>query len=370
MALKIKWITLPSNYTCKNYFTDVKYDAKNNWVCRAIELAADDGILSRANAKARPQENITRAEALAILMNAGSVANLSPGEKQNYINEGLTFFYATGWQEEVLLKAYHQWIVITTPERGQSSTWTRPYWFFYNTNIDATRAEVFGFARNIILANVWNGKCYTGEAIVSWQCSKENGVWGEIIKYGEIVDTFTYWDNPYHGYECMIQYFSGNIRHSLLNLNGIPGYKIMNQIDAIELLFMEAGWAHIILWNNWFYYVNTFTDIQNCFNLISVSNFRKPNHLDVLALYYHNIPAGAWAYQMRSPAGVSLETFQSWYKNVTEINFREDTIKNLGDNTYEFLIDMTENDIISTYKVKSKVNVENFKINNISSVKQ
>ena|GEM_PF-1347986 len=73
---------------------------------------------------------------------------------------------------------------------------------------------------------------------------------------------------------------------------------------------------------------------------------------------------------MRSPAGVSLETFQSWYKNVTEINFREDTIKNLGDNTYEFLIDMTENDIISTYKVKSKVNVENFKINNISSVKQ
>ena len=86
----------------------MKYDAKNNWVCRAIELAADDGILSRANAKARPQENITRAEALAILMNAGSVANLSPGEKQNYINEGLTFFYATGWQEEVLLKAYHQ----------------------------------------------------------------------------------------------------------------------------------------------------------------------------------------------------------------------------------------------------------------------
>gem|GEM_PF-3353690 len=39
--------------------------------------------------------------------------------------------------------------------------------------------------------------------------------------------------------------------------------------------------------------MNTFTDIQNCFNLISVSNFRKPNHLDVLALYYHNIPAGA-----------------------------------------------------------------------------
>ncbi len=73
---------------------------------------------------------------------------------------------------------------------------------------------------------------------------------------------------------------------------------------------------------------------------------------------------------MRSPSGVSEETFVSWYKNVTSVVFREDTLKDLGNNTYEFLVEMTESGVKSTYKVKSKVDLANFKINNISSVKQ
>jgi hypothetical protein len=73
---------------------------------------------------------------------------------------------------------------------------------------------------------------------------------------------------------------------------------------------------------------------------------------------------------MRSPAGVSLATFESWYKNTESVIFREDTLKSLGDNTYEFLVDMTEGGVKSTYKVKSKVNLEKFTIDNISSVKQ
>ncbi len=50
--------------------------------------------------------------------------------------------------------------------------------------------------------------------------------------------------------------------------------------------------------------------------------------------------------------------------------FREDTLKDLGDNTYEFFVDMIENGVNSTYKVRSKVDLDNLKINNISSVKQ
>jgi hypothetical protein len=72
---------------------------------------------------------------------------------------------------------------------------------------------------------------------------------------------------------------------------------------------------------------------------------------------------------MRSPAGVSLETFTSWYKNTESVTFREDTLKDLGNNTYEFLVDMVESGKKSTYKVKSRVNLENFTIDNISSVK-
>lgn len=48
----------------------MKYDAKNNWICRAMEIAGDNGIIARTNTKARPQDKITRAEALAIVMKA------------------------------------------------------------------------------------------------------------------------------------------------------------------------------------------------------------------------------------------------------------------------------------------------------------
>jgi hypothetical protein len=64
MALKIKGIPLPENYKCKKYFVDT---IKNDWVCRAVELAADNGIITRSNKYANPGKNITRAEALGII---------------------------------------------------------------------------------------------------------------------------------------------------------------------------------------------------------------------------------------------------------------------------------------------------------------
>ena len=73
IALKMKGIELPSNYTCKNYYSDVSYNSTNNWICRAVELAADNGIITRYNSRARPQESISRSEALAIIMNAGGM---------------------------------------------------------------------------------------------------------------------------------------------------------------------------------------------------------------------------------------------------------------------------------------------------------
>jgi len=75
MALKMKGVSLPENYTCKKYFTDV---TKNDWVCRALEIAADNGMITRANTKARPTDFVTRAEALAILLKTGKVSLSSP----------------------------------------------------------------------------------------------------------------------------------------------------------------------------------------------------------------------------------------------------------------------------------------------------
>jgi hypothetical protein len=67
MALKIKGVALPENYTCKKYFADA---TKNDWVCRAVELAADNGIITRSNKYANPGKSITRAETISMIYNA------------------------------------------------------------------------------------------------------------------------------------------------------------------------------------------------------------------------------------------------------------------------------------------------------------
>lgn len=69
IALKLKFYgtKLPESYACKGYYSDV---TDNDWICRAVELAADNGLVSRENKKFRPQDKITRAEALAIILQA------------------------------------------------------------------------------------------------------------------------------------------------------------------------------------------------------------------------------------------------------------------------------------------------------------
>lgn len=53
---------------------------------------------------------------------------------------------------------------------------------------------------------------------------------------------------------------------------------------------------------------------------------------DVLKAYYMLLNYSSnvdQAFDMRLPAGVARTTFQSWYKNIAAVKFREDTIKDL-----------------------------------------
>jgi len=60
---------IPEDYRCRNYFDDVS-TAVSKWICRAVELAADEGLITKLNDIFRPQEDITRAEAFSILHEA------------------------------------------------------------------------------------------------------------------------------------------------------------------------------------------------------------------------------------------------------------------------------------------------------------
>jgi len=77
IALKMKWVELPVNYVCRKYFSDV---TTNDWVCRAVELAADHGIISRANTTFRPKDSVTRAESLAMLSGVVCLPRLTARE--------------------------------------------------------------------------------------------------------------------------------------------------------------------------------------------------------------------------------------------------------------------------------------------------
>lgn len=77
IALKIKKVQLPENYVCKKYFSDV---TKNDWICRAVELAADAGLITRKNKNFRPQDNILNIEAMSILHKASGLTGNKPSQ--------------------------------------------------------------------------------------------------------------------------------------------------------------------------------------------------------------------------------------------------------------------------------------------------
>lgn len=143
IALKLKWVALPS-YKCKWYFSDVR---NNDWICRAVELAADNSLVTRANARFRAQDNITRAEALAIVTRDIEDLPNSYEDPANYID-------ANSWQIKIIQKAMAAGII--NPEvrigkdMGGMFTGFKEKNIYFSPNRDATRAEVFGFVRNIL----------------------------------------------------------------------------------------------------------------------------------------------------------------------------------------------------------------------------
>ncbi len=357
MALKIKWITLPNNYICKNYFIDAPYNPSNNWICRAVELAADNGIITRGNTKARPQDSITRAEALAMLVWKFEA------EWRDY---PYSFDTTISWQRFLLWHAVEKGIVDLSKlqKTSPSEPWMISAIYHFYPNRSATRTEVFGFARNILWPDT-----YIKVTTKYVEAPDLNNPERESWNYGPFKDGT---------YDCTVTFPRQSNFYTFISNELSFNYPLIpvlhyGLIGFTEVTEMQGGFeTTYIPLSNWIMVVMySRIGLQNeCFWNIEV----KQNLVDadVLRVYYHNL--NTWyrnaAYNMRSPAWVSLETFQSWYEKVTKVNFQENTLKDLWDNTYEFLVDMTESGVKTTYKVKSKVDLANFKINNISSVKQ
>ncbi len=140
IALKIRWTTLPDDYQCRKYFSDT---IKQDWVCRAIELASDGDLISRSNAKARPQDSITRAEAFAILFKA---SDLTPFKEYDTFSS--MDVDASQWQKDLFVKIRNTDIEVPGTQYLSSGTPSSPYKFFPNRL--ATRSEIFDFGSRLL----------------------------------------------------------------------------------------------------------------------------------------------------------------------------------------------------------------------------
>ncbi|MBP7773718.1 S8 family serine peptidase [Candidatus Gracilibacteria bacterium] len=130
MAMKLGGFNLPESYTCRNIFKDVSSSKPNTWVCRAVEIGADNDIVSTLNKSFNPESSITRAEALALLMKAAGIkietSNTTP--KYSDVTEG--------WQINLINTAFSYSFIDEADK------------FYPNRN--ATRGEIFNMAKRIL----------------------------------------------------------------------------------------------------------------------------------------------------------------------------------------------------------------------------
>lgn len=132
MTIKLWGFSLPDSYSCKWYFSDVSTIKPNNWACRAIEISADNSIITKANAKFRPEDRITKIEALAILLKWAKI-EVPQSTSSNFSDVGIP------WQVNIVNTALNKKII--------------DQWSYFFPNQNATRWEIFEMAKRILNLN-------------------------------------------------------------------------------------------------------------------------------------------------------------------------------------------------------------------------
>ncbi|MDP2090429.1 MAG: S-layer homology domain-containing protein [Candidatus Gracilibacteria bacterium] len=110
--------------TCDNKFSDVSATTPNNWACYTVEALLDAGLIA-ANPTFRPEAQITKAEAIGMMVKAAF------GDKYSYDSTK-----GTTWQEQVVEFAVSEGIVAS----------------FTNYDTPATRGFVFEAGSEAIVA--------------------------------------------------------------------------------------------------------------------------------------------------------------------------------------------------------------------------
>ncbi len=115
---------LDKKATCDNEFSDVTATTPNTWACYSVEALADAGLIAK-NDKFNPEANITKAEAVAMMV------------KASFPDYAYDATQGTSWQDQVVAFAVNKAIVPT----------------FTDYNTPATRGFVFEAGNNAMVAS-------------------------------------------------------------------------------------------------------------------------------------------------------------------------------------------------------------------------
>jgi len=96
ISLKLWWIEKKNK--CDNLFSDISSIKPNDWVCLNIEPLLERWLISN-NKKFRPEENITKAEALWMLI------------KVKWLDYKLVTNSSKTWQQQIAEYAVREWLV-------------------------------------------------------------------------------------------------------------------------------------------------------------------------------------------------------------------------------------------------------------------
>jgi len=99
IAAVARWVAwLGKKTSCDNIFSDLSATNPNTWACVNVEVLVDNNLISK-NTTFRPEDNITKAETLGMLIKA----------------IGFDYSYNTsstkGWQEQIVDFAVAKWVV-------------------------------------------------------------------------------------------------------------------------------------------------------------------------------------------------------------------------------------------------------------------
>ena len=99
IAAVARWVAkLDKKDRCDNIFSDLSDTKPNTWACRNVEILVDNGLISK-NTTFRPEEKITKSEAIAMLI------------KSIWFDYKYNQELGWTWQKQVVDFAVEKWVV-------------------------------------------------------------------------------------------------------------------------------------------------------------------------------------------------------------------------------------------------------------------